>query len=146
MNESSHKPIVLAILDGWGISPSWGGNAIAMNSPKTVNSLWRTYPHIILQAFRQAAGNYKMVGNSEIGHSSIGAGKIVFQDLERISKSIENKSFFQNNELINAAKNALSYGSSFHLIGLLSDGGIHSHIEHLFSLLLFAKLQRIPKV
>lgn len=146
MKNYNHKPVILAILDGWGISPSWGGNAISMNSPKTVNSLWRTYPHIILQAFRQAAGNYKMVGNSEIGHSSIGAGKIVYQDLERISKSIENKSFFQNEALLEAMRNALSYNSSLHLIGIVSDGGIHGHIDHLYGLLKLAKLQRLAKV
>lgn len=146
MENKIHKPIVLAILDGWGISPSWGGNAISMNSPKTMNFFWKNYPHIILHAFRQVAGNYKMVGNSEIGHSSIGAGKIVFQDLERISKSIENKSFFQNEVLIEAMKNSQSYNSSLHLIGLVSNGGIHSHIDHLYALLKMAKLQHLPKV
>lgn len=146
MSDDKHKPIVLAILDGWGISPAWGGNAISMNNPKTVNFLWKNYPHCILQAFRQVAGSYKMVGNSEIGHSSIGAGKIVFQDLERISKSIENKSFFQNEPILLAMKNSLSYNSSFHLIGLVSDGGIHSHIDHLFALLRMARLQNLGKV
>ena len=146
MEEISHLPIVLAILDGWGMSPSWGGNAITMGSPPTMNALWRDFPHAILQAFRQVAGSYQMVGNSEIGHSSIGAGKIVFQDLERISKSIQDKTFFQNPALLAAARNALSYNSSLHLIGLVSDGGIHSHIKHLFALLRFAKLQNLPKV
>lgn len=146
MADYNHKPIVLCILDGWGISPSWGGNAISMSSPKTVNFLWKNFPHIILQAFRQAAGNYKVVGNSEIGHSSIGAGKIVFQDLERISQSIENKSFFQNQALSAAMKNSSDYNSSLHIIGLLSDGGIHSHIDHLLALLKMAKLQNLEKV
>ena len=111
MKEIPHLPIVLAILDGWGMSPAWGGNAISMGSPPTMNTLWREYPHAILQAFRQVAGSYRMVGNSEIGHSSIGAGKIVFQDLERITKSIEDKTFFQNPAFLSAARNALSYNS-----------------------------------
>ncbi|MEI6143994.1 MAG: 2,3-bisphosphoglycerate-independent phosphoglycerate mutase [Candidatus Berkelbacteria bacterium] len=145
-NNNSHSPIVLAILDGWGMSAAWGGNAISMSSPKTMNSLWRDYPHAVLQAFRQVAGNYKMVGNSEIGHSSIGAGKIVFQDLERITDSIINKTFFQNESLVGACRNALSYNSSLHLIGLVSDGGIHSHIDHLYALLRLAKFYNVPKV
>ena len=146
MEQSSQTPIVLAILDGWGMSPAWGGNAISMADPKTMNTLWRDYPHAILQAFRQVAGNYKMVGNSEIGHSSIGAGKIVFQDLERISDCVADKSFFQNDALVGACRNALSYNSSLHLIGLVSDGGIHSHIDHLYALLKLAKLYQLPKV
>ncbi|MCX6810901.1 MAG: 2,3-bisphosphoglycerate-independent phosphoglycerate mutase [Candidatus Berkelbacteria bacterium] len=143
---NQNLPIVLAILDGWGMSASWGGNAISMSSPKTMNSLWRNYPHAILQAFRQVAGNYKMVGNSEIGHSSIGAGKIVFQDLERISNSIIDKTFFQNQALVDACRNAASYNSSLHLIGLVSDGGIHSHIDHLYALLKLAKFYNLQKV
>jgi len=143
---NQHLPIVLAILDGWGMSAAWGGNAISMSSPKTMNSLWRDYPHAILQAFRQVAGNYKMVGNSEIGHSSIGAGKIVFQDLERITDTITNKTFFQNQALVNACRNAVSYNSSLHLVGLVSDGGIHSHIDHLYALLKLAKFYNLPKV
>lgn len=143
---NQNLPIVLAILDGWGMSAAWGGNAISMSSPKTMNSLWRDYPHAILQAFRQVAGNYKMVGNSEIGHSSIGAGKIVFQDLERITETIMNKTFFQNQALVDACRNAASYNSSLHLIGLVSDGGIHSHIDHLYALLKLAKFYNLPKV
>ena len=146
MEQNTHKPIVLAILDGWGMSPAWGGNAISMSNPQTMNSLWRDYPHAILQAFRQVAGNFKMVGNSEIGHSSIAAGKIVFQNLERISESINNKSFFQNPALVGACRNALSYNSSLHLIGMVSDGGIHSHNSHLYALLRLAKYYNLPKV
>lgn len=144
--ENNHLPIVLAILDGWGMSPSWGGNAISMSSPKTMNSLWRDYPHAILQAFKPVAGNYKMVGNSEIGHSSISAGSIVFQDLERISNSIADKTFFQNEVLVAACRNAISYNASLHLLGLVSDGGIHSHIEHLYALLKLAKYYQLQKV
>ena len=144
--ENNKSPIVLAILDGWGMSAAWGGNAISMSGPTTMNSLWRDYPHAVLQAFRQAAGNFKMIGNSEIGHSSIGAGKIVFQDLERISRSIEDKSFFQNPVLVEACRYALSYNSSLHLVGLVSDGGIHSHIDHLYALLRLAKFYNLPKV
>ncbi|MFA5158352.1 MAG: 2,3-bisphosphoglycerate-independent phosphoglycerate mutase [Patescibacteria group bacterium] len=144
--QNNQPPIVLAILDGWGMSAAWGGNAISMSGPNNMNTLWRDYPHAILQAFRQAAGNFKMIGNSEIGHSSIGAGKIVFQDLERISQSIADKSFFQNQVLVGACRNALNYNASLHLLGLVSDGGIHSHINHLYALLRLAKFYNLPKV
>lgn len=144
MNE--HQPIILAILDGWGLTPSWGGNAVTMGDPKTLNLMWRKYPHLVLNSFKKIAGSYRMVGNSVIGHSSIGAGKIVFQDLERISRQIQDKSFYQNPALLQAVKYANDYNSSLHIIGLVSDGGIHGHIDHLKALLLMAKNHRLEKV
>ena len=117
-----------------------------MANPANFNNFWRTYPHTILQSFRQTAGSLKMVGNSEIGHSSIGAGRIVFQDLERITEAITDKSFYKNPAFIGAIENAQTYNSSLHLVGLVSDGGIHSHIEHLFALLRLAKFHNLEKV
>jgi len=144
MNE--HQPIILAILDGWGLTPSWGGNAVTMGNPQTLKLIWKKYPHLVLNSFKKIAGSYRMVGNSVIGHSSIGAGKIVFQDLERISKQIQDKSFFQNKTLLQAVEYVNGYNSSLHIIGLLSDGGVHGHIDHLKALLLMAKNHRLPKV
>src|SRR2546422_911345 len=97
---SSYQSIVLLILDGWGISPSWGGNAISMNNPDIMTVFWNSYPHAILQAFKKVVGPSGKVGNSEIGHSSIGSGRLVFQDMTRIGLSIEDGSFFQNPTLL----------------------------------------------
>jgi 2,3-bisphosphoglycerate-independent phosphoglycerate mutase len=140
------KPIVLIILDGWGLSPSWGGNAIAMSNPPFINSLWKSYPHLILQAFRKIAGPEGRVSSSEIGHGSIGCGRLIYQDLSRINQSISNNSFFENDVLKRACFFAKKNNSSLHLLGLISDGAIHSHIDHLFALLTLAKKQNLNKV
>lgn len=141
-----YKPVVLLILDGWGLSPSWGGNAISMNNPPTMNMLWRDYPHLILQAFRKVAGPSGKVGSSEIGHASIGTGRIVEQDLTEISKSITSGQFFDNEVLKNACHYTNDKNGTLHLIGLLSDGAIHSHIDHLFALLKLAKKEKVKRV
>lgn len=139
---AKYKPIVLLILDGWGLSPSWGGNAISMNNPPTMNKLWREYPHKVLQAFRAVAGETGKVGNSEIGHISLGSGKVIRQDLDEITLKIRDKSFFKNAVLDNLYNSVLASSSNLHLIGLLSDGNVHSSIEHLFALLDLAKEKR----
>lgn len=130
-----YKPVLLIILDGWGISPSWGGNALAVNSPKNMNRYWRDYPHKVLQAFTLVAGKYGVVGDSRLGHSTIAAGRRIPQDLEIISESISDKSFYRNKILIQAIEHAKKYRSNLHLIGLVSNGGIHSHVSHLNALI-----------
>jgi 2,3-bisphosphoglycerate-independent phosphoglycerate mutase len=140
------KPVVLIILDGWGISPSWGGNAIAMSNPPFINSLWRDYPHLILQAFRKIAGVSGKVSNSEIGHGSIGCGRLIYQDSSKINKAIKNGTFFKNPVLKRACQDTLKNKSSLHLVGMVSDGAIHSHIDHLFALLALAKKEGLDKV
>ncbi len=140
------KPLVLLILDGWGISPAWGGNAITMANPKVYNYLWRNYPHLILQAFSKMVGKYNKIGNSEIGHSAIGSGTLPLQDLSRITSEIQNQKFFENSVLKKVAKNCNEHNSSLHLIGLVSDGEIHSHIDHLKALIDFASKNKIKKV
>ncbi|MFH1749280.1 MAG: 2,3-bisphosphoglycerate-independent phosphoglycerate mutase [bacterium] len=140
------KPLILLILDGWGISPAWGGNAITMANPKVYNYLWRNYPHLVLQAFSKMVGKYNKVGNSEIGHSAIGSGTLPLQDLSRISSEIQNKKFFENPVLKKVAKNCTKHNSTLHLIGLVSDGEIHSHIDHLKALIDFAAKNKIKKV
>lgn len=146
MDKKNHLPILLAILDGWGMSQAWGGNAISMASPKTMNSLWAHFPHAVMQAFKPLAGNQKFVANSEVGHSTIGAGRIVRQNIDRISDSISDSSFFQNQKIIDACSNVLSYNGSLHLISLYSDGGVYGHTSHLQALLRLAKKYNLQKV
>lgn len=139
-----YQSIILLILDGWGISPSWGGNAISMNNPEIMTVLWRNYPHAILQAFKKVVGPTGKVGNSEIGHSSIGSGRIIFQDMTRIGTSILDNTFYSNETLLAAAQHIKKNNSSMHVYGLLSDGGVHSHIDHALALAEFASQHKIP--
>ncbi|MFA6081996.1 MAG: 2,3-bisphosphoglycerate-independent phosphoglycerate mutase [Patescibacteria group bacterium] len=144
-NPKTAQSVVLLILDGWGISPSWGGNAITMNNPDIMNLYWRTYPHTILQAFKKVVGPSGKVGNSEIGHSSIGTGRVVFQDMTRIGNSINDGSFMNNPTLLKINEQIKKYDSALHIYGLLSDGGVHSHIDHALALADFAKKNNITK-
>nr|YP_009510590.1 phosphoglycerate mutase [Gracilaria ferox]AXI96263.1 phosphoglycerate mutase [Gracilaria ferox] len=130
------KPIILTILDGWGYSETTKGNAIQLANTPTINKLWANYPHTLLNASGQDVGLPKgQMGNSEVGHTTIGAGRIINQDLVRISKSIEDQSFFKNKTITNICKQIKNNNAKLHLIGLCSDGGVHSHITHLFALI-----------
>lgn len=133
-------------MDGWGISPSWGGNAIAVNSPQNMNRLWRDYPHKVLQAFTMVAGKYGVVGDSRLGHSTIAAGRRLPQELEVISEAINNNSFYRNKVLIAAIDHCKKYNSNLHLLGLLSMGGVHSYLSHLQALLEFCLRQNFDRV
>ncbi|EKD56664.1 MAG: hypothetical protein ACD_58C00122G0001 [uncultured bacterium] len=144
--KTKYKPIVLLIIDGWGLSPSWGGNAITMSNPKNMNELWRDYPKTILKAFEAVEGGHGKVGNSEIGHASIGCGRMVDQDITEIDQAIKNRNFYSNSNLLEISEYVKSKSSTLHLIGLLSEGAVHSHIDHLFALLEFAKIQKIKNV
>lgn len=141
-----HKPIVLVILDGWGLSPSWGGNTIAMSNPTNINALWREFPHTVLQAFKPVAGEIGNVANSEIGHASIGTGRMVDQDLNDINHAIKKGLFNNNVEFTEAIDFARNNNGALHLVGMISDGGVHSHIKHLYALLDMAKAQGFNKV
>ena len=141
-----HSPLVLIILDGWGLSPSWGGNVINMTNPPFVNSLWRDYPHLILQAFKEIGKTYGKVGNSEIGHGLIGSGRTLEQEIDRIDKTISNGQFFKNQTFVDVCDYVKNKKSSLHLMGLISDGAIHSHINHLYSLINLAKKQGVEKL
>ena len=130
------KPIVLAILDGYGLREEEHGNAVKLANNPVFNNLWNTYPHTQLTASGQLVGLPKgQMGNSEVGHMNIGAGRIVYQPLELINKSIEDKEFFQNEEIKNVMRHVKENDSKLHLMGLVSDGGVHSHINHLLALL-----------
>ncbi|KPQ44636.1 MAG: phosphoglyceromutase [Candidatus Methanoperedens nitroreducens] len=141
------KPVLLMILDGFGLSEKKEGNAIAAAKKPNIDRLFSTYPHSTLQASGMSVGlPVGQMGNSEVGHLNIGAGRIVYQDLTRITKSIKEGNFFSNSILIDAIENVKIKGSSLHLMGLLSDGGVHSHNTHLYALLKLAKKHGIRNV
>ena len=125
------QKVLLIILDGLGTAPINNGNAVVMASPNTLSSLWSTCPHTYLIASGEAVGLPKDVkGNSEVGHLNIGAGKTVYQSLPRINTAIQNGQIYQNNTLKEAYSHAIKNRSNIHLVGLLSDGAVHSHIDH----------------
>ena len=135
-----NKLTALIILDGWGIGPDYAGNAIKKAKTPNYDLLIRKYPNTVLSASGYDVGLPKgQMGNSEVGHLNIGAGRIVYQDLTRITKSIEDNEFQNNEALNNAINHAKENNSTLHLIGLLSDGGVHSHNSHLYSLMKLAK-------
>ena len=141
------KPVMLMILDGFGIAPKSEGNAVGLAKKPNFDRLMKEYPHSHLKASGMAVGLPEgQMGNSEVGHLNIGAGRIVYQELTRITKSIEDKEFFKNEALLKAMKNAKENNTSLHLMGLLSNGGVHSHIDHLKGLLQFAKQEGLQKV
>ena len=143
-NKNKIKPLILCILDGWGYASPWGGNAVSEANTPNFDRLWRDFPHTLLLSSGEAVGlpGHEM-GNSEVGHLNLGAGRVVRQDILRINSSIEDRSFFQNPVLKAAVSHAEKFGSKIHLLGLLSDGGVHSHIDHLFALLDFFKNQNV---
>ena len=141
------KPLVLAILDGFGVNQDSTGNAIAAANTKNLDQLFSTCPHTTIGASGMDVGlpNGQM-GNSEVGHTNIGAGRVVYQELTRITKSIEDGDFFRNPVLVSAMDNCVNKGKDLHLIGLLSDGGVHSHNTHLYALLKMAKEKGVKNV
>ena len=141
------KPIVLTILDGYGLREETHGNAVKLANNEIFNLLWDNYPHTELEASGQLVGLPKgQMGNSEVGHMNIGAGRIVYQPLELINKSIEDKDFFQNEELLKVISHVKENNSKLHLMGLISDGGVHSHIDHLIALLDMCKEQNVENL
>ncbi len=137
---SRPKPVVLLILDGWGIAPDSQGNAISRANTPIFRQLWSAYPHTQLVASGDAVGLPKGEdGNTETGHLNIGAGSIVYQDLPRINMSIADGTFAKNTQFLSAFAHAKEQNSTLHLLGLVGSGGVHSNIEHLFALLVAAK-------
>lgn len=143
----SKSPVALIILDGFGLRDDKLGNAVAQANKPNYDLLWNNFPHSTLTACGEAVGLPEgQMGNSEVGHLNIGAGRVVYQSLTRINKSIREADFFDNETLLRAVAHAKENGSALHLMGLLSDGGVHSHYEHLFALLRLAKLNGLEKV
>lgn len=142
-----NKVTALIILDGWGIGPDYEGNAIKRAKTPNFDVLMRRYPNTTLSTSGYDVGLPKgQMGNSEVGHLNIGAGRIVYQDLTRITMSIENGEFEKNEALQNAINYVKEKKSTLHLIGLLSDGGVHSHNTHLYSLIELAKKNELSDV
>lgn len=130
------KPIMLIILDGWGIGKDYPGNAIKLANTPNFEKLIKEYPNTSLDASGLAVGlPVGQMGNSEVGHLNIGAGRIIYQELPRITREIETGDFFNNLEFLAAIENAKNNNTKIHLIGLVSDGGVHSHNTHLYGLL-----------
>ena len=143
----SKKPTVLMILDGYGLNEKTDGNAIAMAKTPVMDKLMSEYPCVKGNASGLAVGLPDgQMGNSEVGHMNMGAGRIIYQELTKITKAIEDGVFFENKALLAACENAKKNDSALHLMGLVSDGGVHSHIGHIFGLLELAKRQGLEKV
>lgn len=143
----SRKPVVLMVLDGYGLNERTDGNAIAMANTPVMDRLMKECPFVKGNASGLAVGLPDgQMGNSEVGHMNIGAGRIIYQDLTRITKDIEDGTFFKNETLLEAMANCKKNDSDLHLWGLLSDGGVHSHNTHLYGLLEMAKREGISKV
>ena len=141
------KKALLMILDGWGIGDQ-GKDDVIFNTPTPYwDSLLATYPHSELQASGENVGLPDgQMGNSEVGHMNMGAGRIVYQELTRITKEIQDGDFFQNPAYVHAMDACKEKRSALHLMGLLSDGGVHSHIDHLFALMQMAKDRGLERV
>lgn len=141
------KPLVLMILDGWGINPCPASNAVAMAATPNLAGYLRDFPHVPIHTSGMAVGLPEgQMGNSEVGHLNLGAGRIVYQDFTRITKSIEDGDFFNNPVLLNCIATTKANGGRLHLAGLLSDGGVHSHNTHLYALVQLAKQQGLSDV
>ncbi|MBQ7096997.1 MAG: 2,3-bisphosphoglycerate-independent phosphoglycerate mutase [Clostridia bacterium] len=143
----SKKPYALIIMDGYGVNERHEGNAIYSAKTPNMDKYMAEYPNSIVHASGMDVGLPDgQMGNSEVGHTNIGAGRIVYQELTRITKSIEDGDFFENEALLGAVENCKKNDSAIHFMGLLSDGGVHSHINHLFGLLELAKKNGLEKV
>lgn len=141
------SPLMLLILDGWGLCPVQRGNAICLADTPNYNQLQQKYPSTVLHASGERVGLPEgQMGNSEVGHLNIGAGRVVYQDITRIIKSIYSGDFWENQVFIDAMEAAKEDGTSLHLMGLLSDGGVHSHLTHLYALLEMARQYNLSQV
>jgi len=143
MRSGSTFPLVtLVILDGWGCAPPGPGNAVELASTPVFDRLWSDFPHTRLAASGEAVGLPPgQMGNSEVGHLTIGSGRVLDQDFQRVNRSIGDGSFFENEALVSAFLRARERGGNVHLLGLVSHGGVHSHIDHLRALLELARRQ-----
>ena len=134
--------VTLVILDGWGCAPPGPGNAVELAATPVFDRLWRDYPHTTLRASGEAVGLPEgQMGNSEVGHLTIGSGRILYQDLQRVNVAIRDGSLFENPALTGAFERARARGGDVHLLGLVSKGGVHSHLEHLKALLELGRRQ-----
>jgi 2,3-bisphosphoglycerate-independent phosphoglycerate mutase len=141
------KPVVLTILDGVGLRDEIDGNAFKQAKKPTFDYLWNEYPHSELEASGRAVGLPEgQMGNSEVGHLNIGAGRIVYQPLEQINAAIDDGSFYNNKQFLDVINHVKTNNSNLHILGLISDGGVHSHINHIKALLKLCKMQELSNV
>ncbi|MEX2182072.1 MAG: 2,3-bisphosphoglycerate-independent phosphoglycerate mutase [Gemmatimonadaceae bacterium] len=141
------RPVVLVVLDGWGHRASTEGNAIALARTPTWDRLWARAPRTLLNASGRAVGLPEgQMGNSEVGHLNLGAGRVVLQDLVRIGESIASGAFYANGALRAACAAVRASGATLHLVGLVGDGGVHAHDQHLLALVELAHRERVPRV
>jgi 2,3-bisphosphoglycerate-independent phosphoglycerate mutase len=144
---SRPAPVVLLVLDGWGYRAEREGNAIAMANVPTWERLWARAPHTLLAASEEAVGlPCGQMGNSEVGHLNLGAGRVVKQDLVRINDAIKDGSFFKNDVFVNACRRVITDGGTLHLVGLIGSGGVHAIDTHLLALLELAEREGVPRV
>jgi 2,3-bisphosphoglycerate-independent phosphoglycerate mutase len=138
------KPILI-VMDGWGWREETDGNAVRLANTPNVDKLWDTYPHTLINGSGPHVGLPEgQMGNSEVGHLNLGAGRVVYQDIVRIDRAIADGSFFENEVLREAM--SVAKGGTLHFLGLLSDGGVHSHQEHLYALVRMAKDKGVERV
>ncbi len=141
------KPMVLLILDGWGYSEDPEGNAILHAKKPVWNAMWENYPHTFIHGSGAEVGlPSEQMGNSEVGHLNLGAGRVVYQEFTRVSRSVKTGSFFSNQTLVDAANLARDNGKALHVLGLLSPGGVHSHEEHIHAMVELGVRQGVEKV
>ena len=142
-----HRPLALIILDGWGYSENLKYNAIQAAKTPIWDKLWSKYPHTLISASGANVGlPGNQMGNSEVGHLNLGAGRAVYQELTRINRSIKTGSFFTNRTLTDAVDHALNHGKAIHIMGLLSPGGVHSHEEHIHAMIELAIQRGVREV
>ncbi|MBU2452954.1 MAG: 2,3-bisphosphoglycerate-independent phosphoglycerate mutase, partial [Proteobacteria bacterium] len=147
MNTKLHPVNILMILDGWGIRKETHGNAVALADTPFLDGLLKEFPNCSLHCCGEAVGLPEgTMGNSEVGHMNMGAGRKVFQDFVRINTAIKDKSFFNTPALLDIMARVSNHQKSLHLMGLLSDGGVHSHMSHLFALIDMAKQNKVENL
>ena len=141
------KPVVLVVLDGFGVNEPYAGNAIALAKTPVIDALIPKYPATTLRASGEAVGlPWGEAGNSEVGHMNLGLGRIIYQELPRINKAINDRSFYENPVLLGAIRHVKARDSRLHIMGLVSNGCVHSSVDHLHALLLLAKKQDVREV
>ena len=141
------KPVLLCIMDGFGKNESDYGNAIVAAATPNLDKIMKENPMTFIGASGMDVGLPDgQMGNSEVGHTNIGAGRVVYQELTRITKSIKDGDFFKNEALVGAVQNCLDKGTALHLMGLMSDGGVHSHDSHMLAIVKLAKKMGLEKV
>jgi 2,3-bisphosphoglycerate-independent phosphoglycerate mutase len=147
MSEGIPKPVVLMILDGWGVAPAGKSNAITSAKTPTMEKLIKTYPAMVLQSSGEAVGlSWGEIGNSEVGHLALGSGKLVYQSLPRIAREIGDGTFAKNEKFKAAAEHARKNKSALHLMGIVSTGNVHGSADHLYALMEFAAQEKISEV